>query len=316
MSLSAKLTMVALALFASVSPSHAAGPESTLVREFVDHYNGQRDQALFAAFTPEMQQALPEDQARAFFTGLRAGYGAIRELTPLGNEGPFELYKVEFERGVLVLKFAAVGRQIGGLAFEEFVDESAKRYADTPLRLPFEGEWYVFWGGETEAQNYHVTNRAQRGAYDFVVHEDGKSFRGTGERNEDYFAYSKPVLAPWDGTVVMVVDGVPDNAPGRTNPYYAPGNSVMIRSEAGEYALVGHLVPGSPSVKVGQRVTKGQLLGLCGNSGNSSEPHVHLHVQDGPDLNRALGLWAAFEGITVDGVRVERAIPIRGQYVR
>lgn len=316
MHLTSRLGLALAALTLVAGPGHAqSASEVPLVRQFVDQYNDQKIDALFASFTPEMKQTLPEDQTLGFFSGLRAAYGAIHDVSPTGNEGSFELYKVVFERGVLTMKFAPVGRQIGGLAFEEYVDESAKRYAQTGLSLPFEGTWYVFWGGETEAQNYHVTNRAQRGAYDFVVHEDGKSFRGRGERNEDYFAYGQPVLAPCDGVVVMVV-GVPDNAPGRTNPYYAPGNAVMVRSDAGEYVLVGHLVPGSPLVKVDQRVTKGQLLGRCGNSGNSSEPHVHLHVQDGPDLNRALGLWASFEGITVDGVRVDRTIPTRGQYVR
>jgi len=317
MHLTSRLGLALAALVLLVGPAHSlSSPEVPLVRQFVDTYNGDRVEALVAAFTPEMRQALPDDQARAFFAGLRTSYGAILTFTPTGTEGPFGLYKVEFERGVLTLKFAAVEGRIAGFQFVEWVDEAATRYAQTRLSLPFEGTWYVFWGGETEAQNYHVTNRAQRGAYDFVVREGDKSFRGTGERNEDYLAYGKPVLAPCDGTVVMVVDGVPDNQPGRTNPYYAPGNTVMIRSEAGEYVLVGHLVPGSPAVRVNQKVTRGQLLGRCGNSGNSSEPHVHLHVQDGPDLNQALGLWAAFEGVSVDGVRVDRAIPTRGQYVR
>ncbi len=102
-----------------------------------------------------------------------------------------------------------------------------------------------------------------------------------GEALEGYGCYGTPLLAPATGTVVAAHDGEPDKTPGAQAMDTATpmGNYVGLRLESGTYLLLAHLRPGSLSVQVGDEVAEGQPLGQCGNSGNTSEPHVHIHHQ-------------------------------------
>ncbi|MDP2497762.1 MAG: M23 family metallopeptidase [Candidatus Palauibacterales bacterium] len=184
------------------------------------------------------------------------------------------------------------------------------------LRLPFDGSWYVFWGGRTPRLNYHAQARDQRFAYDFLKLVDGSSHEDDGSENADYHCYGTPVLAPAAGRVVRMADSVPDNTPGRMNREQIFGNHVVLDHGDGEYSVLAHLRHGSVAVDSGDRVERGERLGECGNSGNSSEPHLHYHLQDGPALGRATGLPAFFRSYTADGDIVERGEPTRGQVVR
>jgi murein DD-endopeptidase MepM/ murein hydrolase activator NlpD len=126
--------------------------------------------------------------------------------------------------------------------------------------------------------NYHAALRDQRFAYDIVVARDGATHSGDGKHNTDYFAYGQAIVAPGDGVVATLEDGVPENVPGEMNPAHAAGNYVIVDHGDGEFPLLAHMIPGSFRVKVGDRVRAGQEIGRCGNSGNSSEPHLHYHV--------------------------------------
>lgn len=198
-------------------------------------------------------------------------------------------------------------------------DPHADDRLKTRLSLPFRGEWLVFWGGPTERQNYHVIARDQRHAYDFLGWRSGGTHRGSGARNADYWAWGRPVVAPADGVVVAARDGVRDNRPqieveNRQSP---AGNHVVLDLGNGEYALLAHLQSGSLRVRTGQRVRAGELLGLCGNSGNSSEPHLHFHVQDrAPLFGKARGLPLVFRGYVADGRRIGQGTPVQGQFLR
>ena len=159
-------------------------------------------------------------------------------------------------------------------------------------------------GGETRELNQHHDSPNQRFALDLLgVGEDGKTQRGDGTRNEDYYAFGREVLAPADGTVMEVIKGVRDNTPGSMNPYSAVGNCVVIQHRKKEVSVLAHLKHGSIVVNVGDNVKRGQLLGNCGNSGNSSEPHLHYHLQNSPVLQDGLGIPCAFQTVvlTKDG---------------
>lgn len=129
---------------------------------------------------------------------------------------------------------------------------------------------------------------AQRFAIDFVkVNDDNKTFTGDQLKNESYYAEGVDALAVANGTVVEVKDGIPENVPG-VNSRAVPitletvgGNHVIIDIGGGYYAFYAHLKPGSLKVKLGDKVTRGQVVGLVGNSGNSTEPHLHFHISDG-----------------------------------
>jgi murein DD-endopeptidase MepM/ murein hydrolase activator NlpD len=183
------------------------------------------------------------------------------------------------------------------------------------LRLPFDGAWYVFWGGHDISRNYHAAVRGQRFAYDLVKRVDGSSHRGDGKALEDYYCWNQPILAPADATVLEAVDGLPDQAIGTRNPEAVAGNHVMLDLGHGEYAMLAHMRQGSVAVKAGQQVAAGDELGRCGNSGNTSEPHLHFHLQDAPDFGEGDGLPAFFEHYTADGKAVERGEPVQGQTI-
>lgn len=129
----------------------------------------------------------------------------------------------------------------------------------------------------------------ERYAVDWVkLGPDGNSFHGDSKENRNYYAYRSEIHAVGDGRVVSVLDGVPENVP--NSPTMAvtitlaniAGNSVIEDLGGGRYALYAHMIPGTVRVKPGDRVKDGQVLGLLGNSGNSTEPHLHFQISDSP----------------------------------
>lgn len=145
------------------------------------------------------------------------------------------------------------------------------------VRLPADVPLRVAWGGDSLDVNYHAAYPDQRWAYDLSVEP---SFMGSA-RLEDYGCWGVPILAPASGLVVRAHDGEPDETPGAvSNNFHAPaGNHVVIELPTRTYLEVAHLQRGSVSVKEGEVVEEGRPVGRCGNSGNTSEPHIHIHHQ-------------------------------------
>jgi murein DD-endopeptidase MepM/ murein hydrolase activator NlpD len=102
----------------------------------------------------------------------------------------------------------------------------------------------------------------------------------------DFPAYNKPLISVSNGKVVDVVDRYPDVKPGANDPDLtlkdAGGNHVIVDIGGGRYAFYAHLVPNSITVREGERVRRGEVLGRLGNSGNTNFPHLHFHVMDAP----------------------------------
>lgn len=174
-------------------------------------------------------------------------------------------------------------------------------------RLPVTGCWTVHNGGVAPETSHSWGLAGQRYAYDLVVcDEDGRSCRvDPARRPEDCYAWGQPVVAPAGGVVVAARDGHRD-CPwvGVIDPFAwsPPGNVVVIRHAEGEYSLLAHLQRGSVCVRPGQPVEAGQMVGRCGNSGHSTEPHLHVQVQDTPCFLLAASLPVQFD----DWWRVER----------
>ena len=126
-------------------------------------------------------------------------------------------------------------------------------------------------------------------AIDWVRIQGGRLSSGDGTSNEQHFAYGAEVRSVADGEVVFVRDGRPEETPNQPvvhvkQPLDFPGNHVVVRIRPGVYATYVHLQPGSIEVGVGAQVRTGQRLGLLGNSGNSTAPHLHFGLSDGPDI--------------------------------
>ena len=174
--------------------------------------------------------------------------------------------------------------------------KSDKVYTKNTYQMPVDEGWLVFWGGTNEFINYHYIYEQQRYAYDLVLQEDWQAFKGTGERNADYYAFGKDIVAPLEGKVVKVLDGVEDNVPGVMNEAIPEGNCVVIEHKHEEYSMLAHLKKGSILVKEGDMVQQGQVIGLCGNSGNSSEPHLHFQVTDSHDYYNGKSIRIRLKG--------------------
>lgn len=146
----------------------------------------------------------------------------------------------------------------------------------------------------------------ERFAIDFVqLDRDLKLFEGPIDRNESYGYFGARLLSVADGRVVRIQDGLPDLRPGALPPnptvQSAGGNFVVVRIAKGQYAFYAHLKPGSLRVEVGDRVRRGQVLGLLGNSGNTDGPHLHFHVMDSPSPLQSDGLPYVFDRFTGTG---------------
>lgn len=152
-----------------------------------------------------------------------------------------------------------------------------------------------------------------RFAIDYAkIGEDGRAFTGDRLRNESHYAYGQEVVAVADGLVVAAGDGLPDNTPGQAvgppDLETLIGNHIFLEIAPHVYALYAHLKPGSLRVANGQRVTRGQVIGLVGNSGNSGAPHLHFQLSDDPSI-RSEGLPYAHEAFDVVG-RCSRVEPM------
>lgn len=152
------------------------------------------------------------------------------------------------------------------------------------LAAPFDGEWGVGQGGRSALVNHHYPIRAQSHALDLVKLKDGRACVGDPQRLESYPAFGATMRAPAAGRVVRAVDGKPDMAIGQTDVVSLVGNHVVIEIGPSRHVLLAHLKRGSVSVREGQAVRSGDPIALCGNSGNTSQPHLHLQVQDLPDF--------------------------------
>jgi hypothetical protein len=188
------------------------------------------------------------------------------------------------------------------------------------LALPFTGRWLTQNSPARRVPSHGTDLMGERYAIDFVaVDERGRTASRRDWRTalateppERYLAFGRPILAPADGVVARTHDGEADHAGRRSQlallPYMlgqagrvnqgadaVAGNSVILAlRDGGPYVALAHLRSGSLRVRVGDAVTSGRPLAQCGNSGNSTQPHLHLQVMDSLDFAHARGVPVEF----------------------
>jgi len=215
--------------------------------------------------------------------------------------------------GMLVWSITPMGvitqvLQIGGnvvpyLRYRGRLPNRVRHVPEAELTAPFGGEWTAVNGGVTKRSSHSWGLVSQRYAYDFVItDEDGDTHEGDGQALADYYAFGEPIRAPADGTVVATEDSLRDYpTPGSLVPewrtYKITGNYVVIEHEDGEYSMMAHLQEGSVTVEAGDEVARGDVVGRCGNSGNSSEPHLHFQLMDRSNFWIAAGLVPQFTDV-------------------
>ncbi|MEE0418794.1 MAG: M23 family metallopeptidase [Lachnospiraceae bacterium] len=171
--------------------------------------------------------------------------------------------------------------------------------------LPFEGEWTVINGGCDKEFSHSWKIPTQRYAYDFVIMDNnGKTHHGHNDKLTSYACYGNNVLAPADGMVIAIGNICDDEKPFgdeiiEMTAKDVRGNFILIKHAEKEYGFIGHLQPQSIIVEIGQRVNQGEIIAKCGNSGNSSEPHIHFHLQDGINFFTSAGIPITFHNICI-----------------
>lgn len=253
-----------------------------------------------------MTASLPRHIARIRMPLLIAGL-ALAFSTPFHDSDRLGAIGVIVVLGALALLFAPPGR-----------------IRREPVRVhpPVAGRWMAINSPADKIPSHGTHEFGQTYAVDLVHRpDDGTGWKAVegfwplARRPETFSSFGRPILAPADAVVVEVVDGQRDHRsrnswPGvlylfllesivrglaaAFSPRFLLGNHVVLDLGGGVYAVLAHLRRGSVRVRPGRRVTAGEPIAECGNSGNSSEPHLHFQLMDSPRAAVALGLPFAF----------------------
>jgi hypothetical protein len=289
---------------AAPAPNVASVPRSIVevAGEVVRRINERDGAGIHSLYGDRMRARFSEEGTSRFVSAVADSVGRIVASDADAADGSDRAsYHLRGERSEAHMELAVDPQgRITLLRITPVRAEPPVTRSTIPLVLPFRGQWFVDWGGDTPADNHHVGHGSQRRAADLVIHgADGRTHRADGKNNDDYLAYGADVLAVADGTVTAVVDGVAENVPGVMNRDAVLGNYVTIQHADSLYSLYAHLQPGKMRVRLGASVKTGAVIGACGNSGNSSEPHLHFQLEDGPRAEDSWGVEAVFAGVRV-----------------
>jgi len=298
-------------------------------RQVFGYFQSGQSAQLFAAFSPRMKKVSSSEKVTTMAKEVTTQWG--REEKMLGeNFAPDLLSKTtvysrfsQFAKSKELVYTVIVIDEQGQVAIIQprpVPPAPGNRFSDytvnTKLMLPFSSEWFVYQGGRDIYQNSNALRDAERYSLVFTVLKDGQPFSGDGTRNDQFYCYGQPVAAPADGTVVMVNDTYADNLPGRSEQVMPNGNRVLLSHGHQEYSLLLHLKQGSIKVKSGDKVKQGDVVGECGNSGNSPAPHLEYRLQNSRGVPFPFTLPAQFVNYVADGKSVDKGEPVRGQFVR
>jgi len=221
-------------------------------------------------------------------------------------------------RSVIVFLLLDLGNSKAASTIEhmlQVVDEKGDAHAVVPAPLvvsnenpivvspPLRGDWIA---GDSVNNRPDAAHRravlvdgghawlAQRYAIDWVQYQtvDGvrTTWKGPEDRNDSYFCYNQPIYSVATGKVVDMADGLPENVPHSAKYAIAiefnnaAGNHVVVEIAPNRYVLYAHMRPGTVQFKVGDMVKVGDILGHVGNTGSSTEPHLHMHIDDQPSF--------------------------------
>ncbi|MBZ5201783.1 M23 family metallopeptidase [Planomicrobium chinense] len=263
---------------------------------FGETFLNGKPETIYAQCVKEFKEMISLQQFTELVRDFNAGveHYAINSTSMIGFQTQYVWLDSRQEKAVCVV-FDSV-HQIHRLLIKPYLTfpKSDQRYTQNLYTMPIQEEWFVFWGGKDEFLNYHYLYESQRYAYDLIMMKNYQSYKDNPMRNENYYAFNQEVVAPANGQIVKVINHLKDNVPGEMDETQPAGNYVVIKHLNNEYSLLAHFKQNSIQPKEGELVQQGQFIGLCGNSGNSSEPHIHFQVMDSPDLNTCKSICIRF----------------------
>lgn len=220
--------------------------------------------------------------------------------------------------GVDTMRIEVDAKDAGGAIGRTSITVPIETYQQkTALIFPFKGKAIITQGGATNGGH---RNRSGEFALDAMGLDEVWSVEvNDGKKNTDYRGWGRTLIAPADGTVVHARSDRPDQPVGdESNPdFYAdeykkqgggdPGNHLVIDHGNGEYSMIAHFMAGSMLVAQGDRVKQGQPLGKLGHSGDTTAPHCHYQLQNGPD-------WVNADALPVKFTNVDEPFLVQGTY--
>lgn len=266
------------------------------LNNFGQYFIDEKFEMLYKATSKDFQKLLGLNEFQNICHSYKQGIQVLEKLSEKDWFGSTQVIWLDQNKEKMIQLAYDSNQVITGFYLKPFVTyASDEKWTKNQYRMPICDEWFVFWGGINEFDNYHYAYENQRYAYDLVRVINGATYEGTNLINENYFAFGTDVIAPFNGKVVKVVDGIKDNVPGEMNEKYPAGNYVVIEHPNKEYSMIAHFKNGSILVKEGEQVKEGQLLGQCGNSGNSSEAHIHFQIMDCSQFEKAKSIRIQFQ---------------------
>lgn len=195
------------------------------------------------------------------------------------------------------------------------VPTSVSQASPIVVAPPLRGNRWVVANGCCNPINAHrgatlaidgTVQAPERFAIDFVqVQKDGLLFNGPLADNKSYPYFGDNIRSATGGKVVTIQDGLPEQTPGSLDPnatvQTAGGNYVVVRVDSKHYAFYAHMQPGSITVKKGDTVKSGEVLGKLGNTGNTDAAHLHFHIMNGPSPLQSNGLPFVFKKFSGSG---------------
>ncbi|WP_260632591.1 M23 family metallopeptidase [Paenibacillus xylanexedens] len=277
--------------------SASAGTAMVTPDNFVDTLMKGSGEDIYRQLSPQMKEAITLENLKTSADEFLEGVTSLDQVfaAEMNNLTEFAWKDQTGTKGIRA--YFTEANQIDGLLIQplETHKNTDQKFTKTEFHFPLKGEWYVFWGGNDVMSNYHYEHETQRYALDIIRSKEGFSYNGDAKVNANYHAFGQPLYAAADGTVVDIKNDIPDNIPGVMNPEEPAGNYVVIDHGNSEYSITAHIKEGTVSVKKGDKLKQGDPIGELGNSGNSSEAHLHFQVSDGPDLftSRSINIrWA------------------------
>jgi murein DD-endopeptidase MepM/ murein hydrolase activator NlpD len=181
------------------------------------------------------------------------------------------------------------------IAISCFGEDNIALRAKNTYVPPFnDGIWFVSQGGDTPNVNHHFAVECQFYGVDLMMTKNRSLNNGTGRNLNDYFSYGQALTSPCNGKIIALMNDAKDQFIGKSEDNNEYGNYVIIDAGNNEYVVLAHMSPGTIIPSMGDDVKTGDSIGKVGNSGNTTMPHIHMHIQTSPVLREGKGLLFEF----------------------
>jgi hypothetical protein len=286
--------------------------------DFQSKYNKSNYEDIQTMLDDVMQSLISKEKMTDFLYTVKSNFGIIKTMEFYGVNNSAHVYRTAFERAIVDISFSLNKKnQITALFIprNSFENSSVLKRNTTKMIFPLKEASFVYWGGKTVDVNYHMADLNQQYALDILMVANGAPYEGDSTKNESYFIFGKDIIAPCDAKVVKVIDGIEDNVPGEVNRANIMGNTIILETERKEYLLFAHIKVNSILLKEGDWVKQGQVIAKCGNSGNTTQAHLHFQLQNTDDLFNTIGAEIYFDEIIVNGEVKKDYMPQKEDFV-